>query len=110
MPLPVKGQTPDPHPNAIGFTLSDYLELTDWCGRAVRSDKRGSIPASTPPILARLELDPEAFLERVTTPREQPEIRALGHVDKIRELLTQLPQKFLKGIGEVTRLYQSAGP
>ena len=110
MPLYATGKAPDDHRNAIGFTLSDYLELTDWCGRAVRDNKRGAIPEQTPPIIARLGLEPEAFLARVTTPRELPEARVLGHVDKIRELITRLPQKFIKGIGEATRLYQSAAP
>jgi hypothetical protein len=31
-------QHEDPHPNAIGFSLSDYLNLVEWSGRAFRND------------------------------------------------------------------------
>ncbi|MEQ9407750.1 MAG: hypothetical protein RIK87_08475, partial [Fuerstiella sp.] len=37
--------------------LSRYLELLDWTGRALRSDKRGHIPAHLKPILERLGVD-----------------------------------------------------
>ena len=35
----------------------------DWTGRAVRPDKRGAIPASTPKLLTRLGIDPAGFVE-----------------------------------------------
>lgn len=28
--MPLVKQTSDNHPNAIGYTLKDYLELIDW--------------------------------------------------------------------------------
>ena len=37
----------------IPFGLKDYLELVDWGGREIKRNKRGYIPASTPPILTR---------------------------------------------------------
>lgn len=49
MKLAVQAQ--DPHPNSIGFTLVDYLKLTDWAGRAVRAGKRGHIDEEIPPSL-----------------------------------------------------------
>jgi len=36
----------DPHPNSLGFTLTDYLELVDWAGRAIRE---GNVVRSTKP-------------------------------------------------------------
>jgi hypothetical protein len=35
---------------AIPFELNDYIALVDWSGRAILDNKRGSIPANTPPI------------------------------------------------------------
>ena len=34
----------DAEGQGIPFALGDYLELVDWSGRAIRSDKRGYIP------------------------------------------------------------------
>jgi REP element-mobilizing transposase RayT len=47
------------HSQEIGlpFALNDYLELVDWTGRCLRTDKRGSINNDLPPILERLAFD-----------------------------------------------------
>jgi REP element-mobilizing transposase RayT len=47
------------------FSLSDYLELTDWVGRAIREDKSGNIPLELTPILQRLNIDSDAWLDSV---------------------------------------------
>lgn len=44
------------------FDVDTYLTLLDATGRVVRTDKRGAIPASLPPILARLDLSVETWL------------------------------------------------
>jgi hypothetical protein len=49
-------------PEGLPFKLEDYLELLDWTGRIIRDDKRGSIPANTPPILKRLNINPKNWL------------------------------------------------
>src|SRR5690606_38764381 len=49
--------------NAIPFHFQDYLHLLDWTGRAIRNDKRGFIPADTPPILQRLGIPPDQWLD-----------------------------------------------
>ena len=49
------------------LTLDEYLMLVDATGRAVRSGKRGSIPAHLPPLLERLKLDAGAWLAALTT-------------------------------------------
>ena len=59
-PFHLKGQNPD---EALPYILHDYLELVDWSGRAVRVDKKGSILEATPPILVRLEIDPDEWLK-----------------------------------------------
>ena len=42
---------------------AEYLSLLDWTGRQVVAGKRGSIPAHLAPILQRLGLDDESWLE-----------------------------------------------
>jgi hypothetical protein len=41
MPFDATARTPW----AVPFAFEDYLELVDWTGRALRSDKRGRIEA-----------------------------------------------------------------
>ncbi len=55
-------------PSCRGFlpiSLVKYLQIVDWAGRQVRPDKRGAIPEDAPPILARLGIDSEAFLQSI---------------------------------------------
>ncbi len=49
----------------LPFHFSDYLELADWTGRAIREDKRGCLPKNVPPILTRLGLEAENWIETV---------------------------------------------
>jgi hypothetical protein len=46
----------------LPFRLQDYLELVDWTGRAILEHKSGHIPANQPPILQRLQIDPEHWI------------------------------------------------
>jgi REP element-mobilizing transposase RayT len=49
-------------PKGLPFRLKDYLELVDWTGRAISEDKRGYISGNQPPILERLQIDPQHWL------------------------------------------------
>lgn len=51
----------------LPYRLKDYLELVDWTGCILREDKRGSIPADTPPILQRLQIKSQAAWLQLTT-------------------------------------------
>ncbi len=46
----------------VPYSLIDYLQLVDWTGRAIRDDKRGSIPDKLSPILTRLNIPPQQWL------------------------------------------------
>ncbi|MGH1461116.1 MAG: transposase [Neptuniibacter sp.] len=50
----------------ILFSLEDYLTLVDMTGRILRDDKRGAISAHLPPILERLEINPEEWLNNAS--------------------------------------------
>lgn len=72
--LPFAGKC---EPDCLPYAFSDYLMLVDWTGRAIRTDKRGYIPAHLAPILARLGLDGARWLKQVTLFRRQG-IRVVG--------------------------------
>jgi REP element-mobilizing transposase RayT len=57
--FPFVGYPRQDMPAGLPFRLQDYLELVDWTGRQIRSDKRGCIDQQTPPILERLDIDAE---------------------------------------------------
>jgi len=60
--FPFVGYPRQDMPAGLPFRLQDYLELVDWTGRQIRSDKRGSIAQRTPPILERLNIDAEHWV------------------------------------------------
>ncbi len=49
----------------LPIEIQTYIELVDASGRALRSDKRGSIPESLQPILQRIGIQPSSWLETV---------------------------------------------
>jgi hypothetical protein len=65
------------NPDGLPYAFADYLMLVDWTGRAIRTDKRGHIPAHLAPILQRLGLDRAQWLRQVVLFRQQG-IRVVG--------------------------------
>jgi hypothetical protein len=53
------------HKGFLPMSEEQYLQLIDWTGRQVRRDKRGAIPAELAPILDRLQLSSETWVETV---------------------------------------------
>jgi hypothetical protein len=49
----------------LSMSREQYLEILDWTGRQVRTDKRGSIPGHLVPIFERLGLATEEWVETV---------------------------------------------
>jgi hypothetical protein len=48
----------------ILFSLEDYLQLVDTTGRMIRPNKRGAIPINLPPILERLSINRQQWLQQ----------------------------------------------
>ena len=49
----------------LSMSLAKYLELLDWTGRQIRSNKRGAIPADLAPILDRIGLNTNSWCDLV---------------------------------------------
>ena len=98
-------QHEDPHPNAMGFSLTDYLELVDWSGRAIRNDKRGFIDQEIPPILTRIGLEPGGFINHLRGRKGRPHSRVLGSIEKMRQAAVEMGRSFIKGLSEARALY-----
>jgi hypothetical protein len=73
------------------MTLNEYIELLDWTGRQLVPDKKGAIPESEPPILARLGVKADGFIALIREMKEfggvamgsaaamEAEARRVGH-------------------------------
>ena len=49
----------------LSMGLGDYLQLLDWTGRQIRSDKRGAMPANLEPLFERLGISKETWVDCV---------------------------------------------
>jgi len=50
----------------LSLSLDQYLQLLDWSGRQVRSSKRGAIPSELAPILERLQVSGNCWVDLVS--------------------------------------------
>jgi hypothetical protein len=54
----------------LPISIADYLQLLDATGRVIRDDKSGSIPNSLAPILRRLGLQSETWVDAIRNYQE----------------------------------------
>ena len=83
-------------PKRICFKLEDYFELVDWTGRIIRADKRGAIDASVPPVLQRLMISPDKWLDHMKAAQTEKTI-ALGCLEKVQKYVQHCGFKWLRG-------------
>ena len=83
--MPFAGNLRQIMPKGLIFNLIDYLELVDWTGRVIRDDKRGAISATTPPMLQRLNISTNHWIE-LTTKFEQRFKGIAGSAHSIKAL------------------------
>jgi len=88
----------------LPFHFSDYLELVDWTGRAVRSDKRGFIPGDVPPILSRLGEEPGSWIETVQQFRHHF-FDFVGPAELLVQCGRSMDRKWLRGVRACRRLF-----
>ncbi|MCG7995784.1 MAG: transposase [Candidatus Thiodiazotropha taylori] len=91
----------------IDFDQEDYFRLVDWTGRAIRDDKRGSIPKALSPILDRLQLDPDAWLSGIKY-YNKDYFTAVGAIDRLRAFAESLDQRWFQGQSAAVNHYRLA--
>jgi len=97
----------DTHVHSLGYLERDYFELVDWAGRSICAGKRGYIPDNVPPILNRLGLNVEIFVQHMQGKRPHLSItQALGRLEKLQAYANQLGVKFIKGFKQTQVIYQ----
>ncbi|MCK5648783.1 MAG: transposase [Gammaproteobacteria bacterium] len=89
----------------IPFSLKDYLELTDWTGRSVRTDKSGFIKTDTPKILVQLGLDEECWMETVLSFSSDFHT-FIGPEEHLQSLCQKQKKKWLRGLLLCRKLFK----
>ena len=90
---------------AIPFSVSDYLDLVDWSGRAIVEGKRGRIPDHLPPILQRLRVDPDHYVRFIRKVQKGRFHAFIGSVEAMRDTAKDVGRAFLKGQAAAARLF-----
>ena len=82
----------------IPLSLDEYLLLLDWTGRQIRAEKRGSISSGVAPILDRLKIQPEGWVEVVANFGRWFK-HAAGSPARLTSHAQALGRHWLKGVG-----------
>ncbi len=98
-----------PGEELVPATLDQYLDLLDWTGRQIREGKRGAIPSELKPIMLRLEIDMDNWIETVNGFGGRF-CRMAGKVEMIRKAAVQAGRKFFKGLGAAKGAFIQAAP
>lgn len=89
----------------IDFQLSDYLTLVDETGRILRDDKRGAISESLSPILQRLQLKPQSWLDMLDG-LENKFSYAIGNCSHLADFITDRGKtRSIKGSNHAKHCY-----
>jgi hypothetical protein len=91
---------------AVPFGLQEYIELVDTMGRAVHPSKRGLISPATPPLLTRLGMDAEGFINAADH-FFKDFASAVGTPAKLIEIAAQRQQRALRGLAAAKRVFQA---
>lgn len=81
----------------------DYLQLLDWSSRRRRPGKRGAVEHDLPPILARLRIHPDAWLQTMR-PAGIRFGRAIGRLERLQSHARRLGQSWIRGLQAARRL------
>ena len=94
----------------IPFGLLDYFELIDWTGRAIRDDKKGYIPKHVQPLLQKLDLNQENWLDNVRH-FERRFFNAVGRPQRMRSISDAMEgRSWFKGVNRCESLYSPSPP
>ncbi len=80
----------------LPYSLSSYLELVDYSGRAIRDNKRGAIPKNLTPILERLNLNTDTWMDELNGFKSVG-FSAVGTVDQLKDFCSKVSKKFAVG-------------
>jgi hypothetical protein len=93
--------------NTTPFHLDNYIALVDWIGRAIRDDKRGSIPRNLAPVFERLNMDSDDWLAAVKSAGHRYGL-AKGPIARLKQYAERLGKQWVRGQSYCKVFYQFA--
>ncbi len=90
--------------DGLPFNLQDYLDLLDSTGRAVHPTKRGTIPETTPRLLATLGVAPGEWLSSVAELHTRFRL-FIGAPNRLSALAEKRGWRWIRGLSAARRLY-----
>ncbi|MFT6293793.1 MAG: REP element-mobilizing transposase RayT [Glaciecola sp.] len=91
--------------NSLPIEETSYFYLVDWTGRAVRDDKRGAIPAHIQPILQKLAVNEDNWVNN-TQHFGSRFRRALGRISQFKKLASRTNSKWINGLSPAKQFYK----
>lgn len=91
----------------LPLDFETYLHLVDTTGRRIRAGKRGAIDADCAPILQRLKLNPDTWVETIETYGKRFR-RLAGDPFHLKAAATASGQKWFQGLTSAAETYTPA--
>ena len=92
--------------SCLSMSLDDYLQILDWTGRQIKADKRGSIPENLSPILVRLSVVPERWMDSVCEFGRRFR-RAVGHPERVLAEAARSGKQWFGGVSMCRQAFTS---
>ena len=89
----------------LPLSLPQYLELLDWSGRQIVAGKSGSIPDHLAPILERLHIAPQHWLDTVEN-FERLFGRAVGRAETVARRALASGYQWIRGLSSCATAFR----
>ncbi len=93
----------------LPITPAEYFDLVDQSGRLMRSGKRGAIDADLMPILLRIGVNPNAWLETISRFGSRFRLAA-GLLSNLRNFADQLGRRWITGVAAARSAFVKPSP
>lgn len=103
---PVEDTWLAPISSFLSMDLDQYLALLDWTGRQVQHEKRGKIPDNLAPILERLKINPEHWIDNALY-HGSWFYRFVGNIETMAAAAAAAGRNWFKGMQAASKLFSS---
>ncbi|NLV30741.1 MAG: transposase [Acidobacteria bacterium] len=90
----------------LNMTETEYIELVDEMGRMLHPDKRGSIPSAMRPILERVGIKPDEWVDTICS-YESRFGQAVGSEPSLRSYADRIGKRWVHGVRSARKSFRS---